>query len=112
MLKKRYRLNKNKEFDQVFKHGSSAYSPSLGVKVVANKLENPRFAILVSKKVSKKAVDRNKIKRQIRDILRSDYAQKVKNCDVVVICLPSILNKDFEAIKEDLKFAFSKLKLI
>ena len=112
MLKKQYRLTKNKDFEKVFKQSASAYAPSLGLKITVNNLERPRFAILVSKKVSKKAVDRNKIKRQIRNILREDYATKVKNYDVVIICLPAIIDKTFEDIQTELKFAFNKLKLI
>lgn len=111
MLKKQYRLNKNKDFDRVFKQGGSAYAPSLGLKITANGLENSRFAVLVSKKVSKKAVVRNKIKRQLRNILREDYLQQVKGYDVVVICLPTISDKTFAEIKADLKFAFRKTKI-
>lgn len=113
MLKKRYRLTKDKDFERVFKQGSSAYVSSLGLKMAANSLGGPRFAILVSKKVSKKAVARNKIKRQIRNILREEYVPEInKNCDIVVICLPTIINKTFEEIQAELKIAFHKLKLI
>ncbi len=112
MLKKQYRLNKNKDFDRVFKQGGSAYAPSLGLKITTNNLEKPRFAVLVSKKVSKKAVDRNKIKRQIRNILREDYLQKIRGYDVVIVCLPSIASKTFVEIQAELRVAFRKLRLI
>lgn len=112
MLKKRYRLNKNKDFDRVFKQGASAYASALGLKAAANGLPESRFAILVSKKIDKKAVARNKLKRQIRNILRTDYVQTIKGYDVVIVCLPPIANKKFEEIQAELKFAFHKLKLI
>jgi ribonuclease P protein component len=112
MLKKRYRLNKNKDFDRVFQQGASAYAAFLGLKVAANNLPESRFAILVSKKIDKKAVARNKLKRQIRNILRADYVQKIKGYDVVIVCLPPIAGKDFNEIKEELGFAFRKLKLV
>ena len=111
MLKKQHRLNKNKDFESVFKNRGSAYAPSLGLRLAANGLENSRFAVLVSKKVSKKAVVRNKIKRQIRNILREDYLQIIKGYDVVIVCLPTIATKTFAEIQAELKFVFHKSRL-
>ncbi len=78
MLPKKNRLTKKKDFDKVFSQGRSVYSGPLGLKFLPNNQENNRFGFLVSTKVSKLAVDRNRLKRQLRaiiDICDSDLKQ-------------------------------------
>ena len=70
MLPRYNRLAKKKEIDLVFKKGRSSYNKSLGVKcLINNNLTYNRFAVVVSNKVSKKAVIRNKIKRRLMEVL-------------------------------------------
>jgi len=63
MLKKSLKLNTS-EFKEVFNFGSIAKSPCFIVKTKENTLTHPRFAVVVSKKISKKAVERNYIRRR------------------------------------------------
>lgn len=112
MLKKQERLTKDKDFDNVFKNGKSSYDKFLGVKVTENTFENSRVGILVSTKVSKKAVDRNKIKRQIREILENYLDGFDRNYDIVVITLPSLLGRDFKQIQNSIIFNLKKLKIL
>jgi len=74
MFPKNQRITEKKDFDLIFKKGKALNSPFLTVRILKNNLSMQRFAVLVSKKVSKKAVDRNKIKR----ILRESVKQKIK----------------------------------
>jgi len=111
MLKKENRLTKNNDFDAVFKNGRSCYSKILSVKSLPNSLEENRFGILVGTKISKKAVIRNKIKRQIRAAIESElFLLKLGN-DYVVVTFPLILDKNFEEISEALRFCFKKARL-
>ncbi len=74
MLPKINRLDK-KTFDFIFKNGRNYHSDSLYLKkyLLPESKEN-HFAAVVSKKVSKKAVERNKIRRQIFGILREKFS--------------------------------------
>lgn len=111
MLKKINRLTKDKDFDSVFKKGKSSYDKIVGVKVVLNGLKYNRFGILVSTKISKKAVERNKIKRQIRETIRL-RSENIKNGhDCVIISLGGILDKKYEDIEKSIDTHFKKLKL-
>ena len=56
MLKKINRLTKQKDFEKVFKNGQSVYDGKLGIKALANNLPENRYGIIISAKVSKKAV--------------------------------------------------------
>lgn len=70
----------------------------LYLKCKLNNLKQNNFKIIVSLKVSKKAVVRNKIKRRIREILRQ--ANLKLGYDIVVITNKEIINKSFREIKE------------
>jgi len=111
MLEKNNRIRLDKEFDRVFKTGQSFYGKVLGLKAADNRLAYSRFGIMVSLKVSKKAVIRNKIKRQIRSIISQELLSLMTGKDVVVIVFPLILDKNFEEIKKTLKNGFEKLNL-
>lgn len=103
-------LSKKKDFDQIFKTGQSFYCPILGIKALKNKLDDNRYGIMVGLKVSKKAVVRNKIKRQIREVLKDWVFSKEGFYDIVVIVHKNILERDFLDIKEALLGLLKKIK--
>ena len=111
MLKRAKRLRKDKDFDNVFKCGKSAYSQIIGVKIEKNNLNHNRFGILVGTKVSKKAVDRNKIKRRIRAIIHNEEPLLKAGYDCAVIVLPLILAKSYDEIKSGVRAILLSAKL-
>ena len=111
MLAKINRLTKDKEFDNVFKNGKSSYDKIIGVKAVVNQKENSCFGILVSTKVGRKAVERNRIKRQIREVLKSQLDKIAKSHDIVIIAFPYILGKKYKDIEQSIERHFKRLGL-
>lgn len=111
MLKKQNRLKNKKDFDLVFKKGRSVFSEILGIKFLKNSLNINRFGVIVGLKVSKKAVERNLIKKQIKNILRSEDVFLRKGNDFVIITLPKIKNKKFKEIQLEIKNSFKKLNV-
>jgi ribonuclease P protein component len=111
MLKKSNRIRKNKEFDLVFKTGQSFYEKTLGFRIANNGLQKSRLGILISTKVSKKAVLRNHFKRQIREIFQAELPRLKTGKDLVIIVLPQILNKNFKDIEVFLRVGFKHLNL-
>ena len=104
MLPKKYRLRKRKEIEEIFKKGNSKNSDLVFIKFLKNNLENPRFCFIVSKKISNKAVERNKVKRLLREVVRKEILPNLKtNCDYLIIAKPLILNKNYWQIKKDLE---------
>ncbi len=67
MFKKKFRLP-----PENFRPEKSFVSPFYVLKVAKNNEAGPRVGIVVSKKVSKKAVTRNKIKRKVRSFLEKN----------------------------------------
>lgn len=111
MFKKENRLTKQKEFDNVFQNGISSFDKTIGIKTTPNNLKINRFGVIVSSKVSKKAVERNKIKRRLREVIKK-YQQDIKSgFDVVVVALPSSKNKEFSSLVNSCYNHFQKLKL-
>ena len=110
MLAKQHRLVKQKDFEKVFKQGRAFYSKLLGVKIIINQREFNRFGIVVSTKVSKKATERNKLKRQIRQAARELLKNLKSGFDIVIIVLPGFLNSEYKIVKGELEIIFKKLK--
>lgn len=85
MLKKDWRIRKQKEFDNVFATGVFYSNGVIAVKVVKNNLSISRFAFIVSNKVAKKACSRNRIKRLFREAIRLSLFNIQSGFDVVFI---------------------------
>ena len=106
-----YKLTRKKDFDNVFKKGRSSYDQIIGVKFIDNNSDFSRFGIIVSTKISKKAVDRNRIKRRIREVLNSQIDNIKTGKDCIVITLPTILQKNYKEIEESLNNHLKKMRL-
>ena len=63
-----------------------------------------KIAIVVSKKISKKAVIRNKIKRRLRQISR----ETLKTGRYVIVTKKDVSNIEFEKLKNDFKKIVNK----
>ena len=103
-------LSKKKDFDQIFKTRQSFYYQILEIKALKNELKYNRHGIMVSLKVSKKAVIRNKIKRQIREVLKDHRFNTENFYDIVIIVQKDILESNFLDIKEKLEGLLKKIK--
>ncbi|MDO8486389.1 MAG: ribonuclease P protein component [Candidatus Staskawiczbacteria bacterium] len=112
MLSKINRLIKKKDFEKLFKKGTSFKHSFLILKITQNNLKESRFGFIISKKVSKKATLRNKIKRRIRDTVRQNIKDIKKGVDAVLIVLPGLEKKNFLETKEILNTLLKKSNLI
>jgi len=107
MLPKKNRLQKKKDFEKVFAQGKGFRQDLLFLKAAKNDLGVFRFGIIISKKVSKSAVKRNKVKRRLREIIRlqlQEYPtlgaeQETKGIDVAIVALPGIEDKTYQEIE-------------
>jgi len=111
MLSKSNRLKQKKDIERVIKRGESFKEKFLVLKTAKNNLSQSRFGFIVSQKVSKKATVRNKIKRELREIVK----QKIKSLkfyrDNLIIVLPGTDNKTFREIEETTTILFKKARL-
>jgi len=111
VLPKKYRLKKKKEFERVFKKGKAKKKDFLFIKFVKNDQNATRFGFVVSKKISKKAVVRNKVKRRLREAAREMLSEIKPGYDVVIVAQKGIEKQDFFQIKNQLKQLLRKINL-
>jgi ribonuclease P protein component len=112
MLAKENRLRKTNDFDKVFKKGRAYKEDFLFVKIAENGLEDSRFGFVVSKKFSKKALDRNKIKRQLRGLIKLKLPNIKKGLDIIILVIPGLKDQDFSQLSGTIDKIFKKAKII
>ena len=112
MLPRENRLKKEEDFKKVFKKGRGFTNDLLVLKVIKNNLDISRFAFVISKKISKKATVRNRIKRRLDNVIRVDLPKIKKGWDGIIIVLPGAEIKDFKEIEEDINQLLEKARLI
>ncbi|PCI23286.1 MAG: ribonuclease P protein component [Piscirickettsiaceae bacterium] len=79
------RLNTAEEYSQVFKEADKFSDEFLTVLVSKKPLSSGKLGLAIAKKMVKKAVLRNQIKRIIREAFRLNK-NKLKGFDMVVLC--------------------------
>lgn len=99
MLKQTNRLTKRKEFGYVYKHGKYSYNNYLTLIYVPSKLKDIRIGFSVNKKTGKAYV-RNKIKRQLREIVRQNIDKLEPNYNYVFVTKPEITWINYNEIKD------------
>ncbi len=112
MLPKKYSLSKKKDIQQVFQKGQIYFSSFFNVKFMPNQLKHSRFCFIVSTKISKKAVDRNKLKRRLKAIVYKNLSNFSQNYDIIILTKPAALTINFKQLEKNLLFLFKKAHLV
>lgn len=103
------RLTQSKQYRKVFQEAKKVRLQSLLLQVIFNNLSHPRVGIAVAKSRVPRAVDRNQIKRIIRESFR--LSNLSEGLDIVVI-----VQKGFDKLtkskqREQLDYLWQKLKI-
>ena len=114
MLPKRYRLKKNIEFVATYaqkKYVSNAYfTVNLGKTKPAEDFVS-KAAFVVSKKIDKRAVVRNKIKRRMREVYKKVLAETPnfpKWISVIFSAREAAKDADFCTFEREIRFLIKK----
>jgi ribonuclease P protein component len=107
MLVSKNRLRKKSDIDNVFKKGKTVTGNFIFLRAAKNNLDINRFAFVVSSKISKKSVTRNKIKRQLREIIKKNILKIKQGFDFVLIVRPQIVNQGFKEIEKEIDAIFN-----
>lgn len=81
------RLKKDRDFRRVMAAGNKTLYGPLLIFSAPSEADRLRFGVVVSKKVSAKAVERNKIRRQLSHLLRPVAETLPIKEDVVIVVL-------------------------
>jgi len=98
----------------VYQNGQSFRSKSINMKVIQNKhRKNSRIAVVVSKKVLKSAVGRNRIRRRVYEYIRRQIPSFANVFDIVIIVSSSdLLNLPYEEIISQISQIFEQSGIV
>ena len=94
-------LKKNRDFQQVYKRGTSKANRYLVMYVLPNQHMMNRLGISVSKKVGNSVV-RHRLTRLIRESYRLNEAEFENSLDIVVVARPQAKDRTYQEIESAL----------
>ncbi|HHW69380.1 MAG TPA: ribonuclease P protein component [Tenericutes bacterium] len=108
-MKKINILKKNEDFERIIKNNKPYKYKDYVIYIEKNTDDYYKFGISVGKKIGN-AVTRNKIKRQIKNIIDKYIYQNNFNC--IIIVGRNIINRSFIEMENNLLFAFENLNIL
>ena len=101
MLNKKYRFHSRAGVKYVYKHGKTVRKREASLVFAPNERGFTRVAVVVSKKVIKTAVGRNRIRRRVYEILRKNFALLPEKTDYIfVIFSPDVLKMPYNELEK------------
>ena len=107
-MKKRNILKENHDFNRIIESVKPLRYKYFNIYIERETNDLYKFGISVGKKIGN-AVKRNKIKRQIKDILDKKDYQNSFNC--IIMVRKEISDKPYSEIKKDLQEALNKINI-
>ena len=111
MLPQKNRINK-KLFPLFIKKAKTFSSENLYLKVAHDCQKEKAFAFVASLKVSKKAVERNRLKRRARAVTYPLLKDVPAGTCAAVFFKPTIMGKKYAEIKNEILSLYKKAKII
>ena len=110
MLAQIYSLKGEGTIKEILKKGQKQQSDNFGAFFVnRNNNELPRFAFVISKKISKFAVHRNRVKRAMSESVRRNVKLIPRGIEFVFLAKKSIIEKTTDEIMREVQNFFTKL---
>ena len=104
MLNKKYRFHSRGGVRFTYKNGKTIRTPKISLIYNENKKGFQRFAVVVSKKVLKSAVGRNRIRRRVYEAIRLELPNFKKNQDsIFVIYNREIKDLPFDELRKQIR---------
>lgn len=103
MLKKENRLKSQGEFSRILKEGKRFSAQYLLIAATPSKEKAARVGIVISKKVEKKAVHRNRLRRIVAHVFEHLIKDSAPKADVVIIIRSKPPTEVYAALEKDIK---------
>jgi ribonuclease P protein component len=109
MLAKKFRLKGVKNFARIQKEGKVFQSTNFGIAYIRRGDENPsRFGFIVSTKIAKDAVDRNKFRRAMSEAVRIASINLINGFDAVFLAKTSIARVPTAEIMKEVRLSLKE----
>lgn len=110
MLGREFRITTAQEYNNIYKNGNKIPGRYIILYVLPNLLGYNRYGLVTSKKVGK-AVQRNRTKRQLREIIRQMDPLRQQGYDFVLIARYNSSEADYLQLEKDLNILMRKAKV-
>jgi ribonuclease P protein component len=110
MIAADYRFHGHGSLNYLFRNGTTARNSRILVRSVANRRrKTSRISVIVSKKVSKSAVVRNRIRRRVYEVIRehwgnitpqTDFAVTILSADIAVLGNQEVVQSVIGALQQ------------
>ncbi|MDO5718263.1 MAG: ribonuclease P protein component [Tissierellia bacterium] len=107
-MEKSLRLRKNSDFQAVYKRGKNYWNREFTILIKKNNLSITRIGFTVTKKYGT-AVERNKIKRRLREIIRNNQHSLVEGYDIIIIPKKNTANMSFHELNRSIIHLFNTI---
>lgn len=110
MLPKEKRLTSTRDYKRVYQKGLFFSVSLFNLNALPNKTSLTRVGVVVNKKVASKAVQRNQIKRRLREAVGKNYNKIPSGYDMIVSAKGGAVKATFADFEAELKKAIERLK--
>ena len=128
-LSKQNRLGSSRDFGRVHRQGKRGATQNLAIRALKHRKHlsadghpsallcasrhdmESQFGISISRKVSKRAVVRNRIKRQIKAAIREQISQLQSGWQVVIVVRAAAVECEFDDFLRELEYLFKEVGL-
>lgn len=101
MLSKEYRFHSRGGVRYTYAHGKTIRTPKISLVYNQNSRGFQRFAVVVSKKVDKTAVGRNRIRRRVFEAIREELPNfTAKQDNVFVVYSKDLSTMEFSELRQ------------
>ena len=104
-------LKENFEFRRLYAKGKSAVSPNIVLYCRKKKAPLNRVGITVSAKLAG-AVQRNRVRRRLREIYRLNEGKLIRGCDMVIVVRGRGVSAPYRTLEADFLKLAAKLEIL
>ena len=111
MLKRINRLKKRYQFNYVYKSGEHFSGEHIVLYVASSKTKNIKVGLAVTKKIGH-AVVRNRVRRRLREIIKSQIPVMKQSFNIIVVARENVTTASFEKLTIEFNKLLKKANLI
>ncbi len=106
------RIKRHFDFIEMKDTNTKAFTHSFVLQIRPNDKGTTRVGFTVSKKIAKRAVIRNRLRRQMREIVRLSpkLTELYPNHDLVLIARSDALNRTYQQLCQDFEYLLTHVK--
>jgi ribonuclease P protein component len=111
MLNSKNRISNRNLINKLFEKGGTYKNDYFIFRFLPSDLPVSKFAVIIGGKITKKAVNRNKLRRQIHEAIRLNLKKLKTDLVVLVVAKPVTKNAEYEKLEKAVIDFFNQHKL-